>query len=324
MMNDYTPKLVYRPEDKIAPIPDFEQGLQTIYAEPWMKVEQDVFSDLEGTNFDRDGNLLFVEAGGPASKLHRVNVETKKDEVIFEDPQKRAMSATKPHKDGRIFIPSVGPDFKKGYVFSFDPETKDYQVVIEGHVYDDMCFDSKGGFYYTHMLGNVGGGIGGVYYVSPDLKTITPLLEHLLSPNGVALSKDEKVVWITESNGMRLLRATLEPQGGPTDIAPFGVNMVYQFTGGGVCDSCEIDDDDNLYVSMYMQGRVLVFNRQGWIIGQILLPGREEGFHLGTTHTAIRPGTDEIYICTNDAEKGAWIFKARAFANAWEGAFQFR
>ena len=52
------------------------------------------------------------------------------------------------------------------------------------------------------MLGNVGGGIGGVYYVSPDLKTITPLLEHLLSPNGVALSKDEKVVWITESNGM--------------------------------------------------------------------------------------------------------------------------
>ena len=40
MMNDYTPKLVYRPEDKIAPIPDFEQGLQTIYAEPCASIQK--------------------------------------------------------------------------------------------------------------------------------------------------------------------------------------------------------------------------------------------------------------------------------------------
>lgn len=324
MINNYIPTLKYGPEDKIAPIPPQEAAVQTVTAEPWLKVEQTCFSDLEGTNFDREGYFWFVEAGALASKLHRVNVETKEDVVIYEDPEKRAMSAVKPHKNGRIYIPSVGPVFEKGYVFSCNPDGTDYRIELEGHVVDDMCFDSNGGYYYTHMYGSVSDPVGGVYYVSPDGRTVTPLLDKLCSPNGVALSKDEKTIWITESSAMRLLRVSLDPEGGPTDIVPFGVHIPYYFTGGGVCDSCEIDDDDNLYVSMYDQGRVLVFNKAGWLIGQIILPGRENGDHLGTTHTAIRPGTNEIFICTNDAKNGAWIFRAGAFAKASLSSYQFR
>ncbi|MDO4556966.1 MAG: SMP-30/gluconolactonase/LRE family protein [Lachnospiraceae bacterium] len=324
MMNDYIPTLKYGAEDKIAPIPPHEAAVQTVIAQPWLKVEQTCFSDLEGTNFDREGNLWFVEAGGPASKLHKVNMETKEDIVVYEDPLKRAMSAVKPHKNGRIYIPSVGPEFEKGYVFSCNPDGTDYRVELEGHVVDDMCFDSKGGYYYTHMYGSVGNPIGGVYYVAPDGKTVTPFLDKMCVPNGVALSKDESVLWITESSSMRLLRVSLKPGGGPTDIAPFGVNVPYQFVGGGVCDSCEIDDDDNLYVSMYSQGRVMVFNKFGWLIGQVLLAGRENGDFLGVTHTAIRPGTNELYICTNDAKNGAWIFKAGAFAKASLSSYQFQ
>lgn len=323
-MNGYIPTLRYGAMDRSAPVPACEAAVQTVIAEPWLKVNQTCFSDLEGTNFDRDGNFWFVEAGAPASKLHRVNVDTKEDVVVYEDPEKRAMSAVKPHKNGRIFIPSVGPTFETGYVFSCNPDGTDYRIELKGHVVDDMCFDSKGGYYYTHMYGSVSDPCGGVFYVSPDGKTVTPLLDKLCGPNGVALSKDEKTVWITESNSMRLLRVSLDPNGGPTDIAPFGVHVPYYFTGGGVCDSCEIDDDDNLYVSMYDQGRVLVFNPAGWLIGQILLAGRENGDHLGTTHTAIRPGTKEIYICTNDAKNGAWIFRAGAFAKASLSSYQFQ
>ena len=145
MINNDTPTFKYGPEDKIAPIPAHEAAVQTIIAEPWLKVEQTCFSDLEGTNFDREGNLWFVEAGAPASKLHKVNVDTKEDTVVFEDPQKRAMSAVKPHKNGRIFVPSVGPDFEKGYVFSCNPDGTDYRTELEGPVVDDMCFDSTGG-----------------------------------------------------------------------------------------------------------------------------------------------------------------------------------
>lgn len=323
MINGYTSTLKYRPGDQVAPIPPWEMDLQTIVAEPWHKVEQTAFSDLEGLCFDREGNLWYVEAKETVSRLHKINMETKEDVVIYEDPEKRGMSAVKFHKDGTVFIPSVGPTFEHGYVFTMNPDGTDFKVLLEGHVVDDIVFDSKGGFYYTHFTGNVDTPNGGVYYVSPDFKTVTPLLAHLAGPNGVALSTDEKTVWITETDAGRLLKVGLSGNG-PTDIVPFGVQHPYKFQGGGGADSAYVDNDDNVYVAMYNQGRVMVFNKMGWPIGQVLMPGRDEGFHLGTTHPTIRPGTNELYICTNDAEKGAWIFKAGAFAKANENGYQFK
>ncbi len=313
--NDYE-SLVYGPETKIAPIPPAEQGLQTIVAKPWLKVSQECASDLEGTNFDNEGNLWFVEAGGVASRLHKVNCDTKEDTVVYADPLKRAMSSVCFAPDGRVWIPSVGPTFDHGYIFSCNPDGSDYRVELEGPVVDDMCFDSKGGYYYNNFVGNVSNPCGSVYYVTPDHKQTIPLLSNLAGPNGMCLSSDEKTAWITESNGMRLIRVSLDPNGGPTDIAPFGVHIVYTFMGGGVCDSCEIDGDDNLYVAMYEQGRIMAFNKYGWPIGQVLLEGRDKGENILCTHCAIRPGTNEMYICTNDPKNGAWIFKAGAFAKS--------
>ncbi len=69
---------------------------------------------------------------------------------------------------------------------------------------------------------------------------------------------------------------------------------------------------------MYGQGRVLVFNKNGIPIGQVLLPGRKEGHNLRSTSMAIRPGTNDLYIVASDAGEGegASIFRAKAFANA--------
>lgn len=323
MLNNYLPKLRYNGEDKHAPIPPAERGLQTIWAEPWLEVPNGRY-DIEGTYFDREGRLLYCET--MLSKLHRVDVDTREDVVLYEDKEGRQMSAAKAHKDGRIFIASVGPIYDGGYVFAYDEKDNSYETIVEGHTYNDLVFDSKGGFYYSHMKGDVGNPIGGVYYVAPDHKTVTPLITNLLCPNGVTLSKDEKVVWVTECTGNRLLRIDLDPNGGPTDIVPFGVHVPYRFIGDGVADSIEIDNDDNLYVAMWNQGRILVFNYYGWPIGQILLPGREEGLHLGSTHCAIRPGTDEIYICAGSTREGenSWIFRARAFAEAYTGGFTFQ
>lgn len=71
-------------------------------------------------------------------------------------------------------------------------------------------------------------------------------------------------------------------------------------------------------MAIYGQGRVLAFNRNGIPIGQVLLPGREEGHNLRSTSMAIRPGTDDLHIVTSDGVggQGAAIFHARAFAKA--------
>ena len=69
---------------------------------------------------------------------------------------------------------------------------------------------------------------------------------------------------------------------------------------------------------MYSQGRVLVFNKNGIPIGQVLLPGRDEGHNLLSTSMALKPGTNDLYIVTSDANhgQGATIFHAKVFAKA--------
>jgi Gluconolactonase len=142
-------------------------------------------------------------------------------------------------------------------------------------------------------------------------------------PNGIALSVNERVLWVTETNANRLHLIELEDDG--ISVPPFGTCVPYRFTGYLGPDSCCIDSDDNLYVAMYNQGRVMVFNRHGFPIGQILIPGRERGHNLRTTHPMFIPGTDDLLICTNDwtQGEGSQIFCAKGFAKAHKG-YQFK
>jgi lactonase len=175
-------------------------------------------------------------------------------------------------------------------------------------------FDARGGFYFTDFRGASTDPKGGVYYVSPDFGPITPVLPRLALANGIALSPDGKELWATEFSRNLLHRVELADA---TTSTPFGTAIVYHFTGPAP-DSMRADVDGNLYVAMVGQGRVLAFNRNGIPIGQVLLPDREEGHNLRSTSMAIRPGTDDLYIVTNDRKggQGATIFHAKAFAKA--------
>lgn len=79
-----------------------------------------------------------------------------------------------------------------------------------------------------------------------------------------------------------------------------------------------VDSDGNVYVAMYGQGRVLAFNKNGIPISQVLLPGRDDGHNLKSTNMAFKPGTNDLYIVSTDAEggEGATIFHAKTFAKA--------
>ena len=71
-------------------------------------------------------------------------------------------------------------------------------------------------------------------------------------------------------------------------------------------------------VSISGQGRVMVFNRNGLPIGQIVLPDRDKGRNLKSTSLAIRPGHRELFIVANSGTEpgGAMIFRSGAFAPA--------
>ena len=293
------------------PIPPAERGLQSVMADPWFKVSDDGLP-LEGPAFDRAGKLLFADAG--SGRVFRLTPDKRLATIVPANTF--GLGGLALHKDGRIFAAGTG-GFRRGSIVAIQPDGSDLHTIVPpeaGYAPNDLVFDAHGGFYFTDFRGRSTEPQGGAYYVSPDLRTITPVLPHLAMANGVALSPGGKTLWVTEFSRNLLHRVELADATTPT---PFGTAVAYHFTGPAP-DSMRADADGNLYVALYGQGRVLVFSRHGIPIGQVLLPGRDEGHNLRSTSMALHPGTDDLFIVTNDGEggQGSTIFHARAFAKA--------
>lgn len=313
--------LAYTPDIQSAvPIPPAERGLQAIVAEPWLQISNqtpglsqlDNAVILEGPSFDRDGNLLVVEVYG--GRVLRVSPDREVSVVVPKNAYGSAGIGI--HKDGRIFVAGVGDIQSGGCVYATQPDGSREEFIVapdKGYIPDDLVFDSEGGFYFTDYRGNSADPAGGVLYVSPDRKTITPILPNLSMPNGVALSPDGTILWVSETGRNLLHRIVLAS---PTTIAVHGTRIPYHFVGANV-DSMRVDNDGNVYAALFGGGRVLVFNPEGVPIGQVLVPGRDEGRYLYTTSIAIKPGTSELYIVGSDPDgSNGMIFRCGAFAKA--------
>ena len=80
----------------------------------------------------------------------------------------------------------------------------------------------------------------------------------------------------------------------------FGVLPVTLAYGRGNPDSNKVDSAGNLYQAMMHAGHVLVLNPDGIPVGNVVVPGREQGRLLNTPNLAIEPGKDMGYLVASD------------------------
>jgi gluconolactonase len=107
----------------------------------------------------------------------------------------------------------------------------------------------------------------GVFRVSPDLGTITLLVEDFITPNGLAFSPDESVLYINDSR-RRHIRAF--------DMAPNGTlarqtDRVFAELGGaepGVPDGMKVDNAGNVYCGG--SGGLWILDPKGKKLGRIV------------------------------------------------------
>lgn len=305
--------LSYRPSDKFSTaVPAQEAYLQSITAEKFLQAEEKALT-LEGNCFDRTGKYMyFTSTIGHA--IYKVDMETKECKKIWTDIGIRP-AAIKIHKDGTLYVACLSTEAMGG-VFRMDGDGNFIDWLIRGFSVDDLAFDEKGGFYFTDFIGDFRNPIGGVYYVNPEQTKVTLWCGGMCQPNGIAFSKDYSILWVTEFQGQKLHRF---------DVKENRAGIPYTFQGMSGPDSCEIDDDDNLYVALPQQGRVMVFNKFGAPIGQILMPGREEGKNSFTTHPMIDPNSRKCYITCKDTvgNDGSSIFVAEAYAKGNSKMYQY-
>jgi len=293
------------------PLPPWLKDLYTIEAEPWVKIDDNPETFLEGPAFDRAGNLYFTSLW--EGKILKVTPD-KKVSTVWSNPE-LFTDGLAIHKDGRIFIACLG-----GQLVSVKPDGSSpvyYDAKYEGKPpsCNDLVFDMNGNLYITDWTGTVQETTGGVYRFSSDFKEVKPVLTNLASPNGIVLDTAQNVLWISETARNQIIRAELLEDG--ITLNPIaGVTIPYRFIGTpGGCDSSAIDSAGNVYQCLVFQGRVEVLSKNGIPLANIIIPGRERGLHLGTTNIAFKPGTDEVYLTVWGAG-GAWIYKAKALAQA--------
>ena len=295
------------------PIPPELAGLPVKKAEPWVQVTPDEGVVLEGPAFDQQGNLFVV--AGRQGKIYKIT-PSKKVTTIFDTPGV-IVNGSAIHKDGRLFaccltgeLVAMNTDGSKVTYIEARYQGKPTAI-------NDVTFDSKGNLYASDFTGSIASPTGGVYRFSSDFKTCEPVIEGLVTPNGLQFSRDEQLLWVTASN--QLIEVAMSPEGVAYYLEkPFGAGARVRcdFTGGNT-DGIALDVKGNIYVAINVQGRVVITNNLGIPIAQALMPGRDENEHNWTSNVAFEPGTDEVYVTASSAmgTTGAWIYSFNPSAN---------
>lgn len=105
----------------------------------------------------------------------------------------------------------------------------------------------------------------GVYKISPDEK-LTLLAQDFGRPNGIALSPDEKTLYVDDSARLHVRAFDVAPDG---SISHGRILAELKSARQGVPDGMKVDRKGNLYVTG--AGGVWIFNKRGKHLGTILM-----------------------------------------------------
>ena len=153
-------------------------------------------------------------------------------------------------------------DIKTGVVTTLYTECEGRRLIGP----NDLVFDKQGGFWFTdHGCGTPEGRkFGALYYAKADGSKITRARDHIISPNGVGLSPDEKVVYVADTQLGRLWAMDVVA---PGDIGPqtgFAAGRVIcNLPGFQLLDSLAVEAGGKVCVATIINGGVTAFDPDG-------------------------------------------------------------
>ena len=227
------------------------------------------FSFTEGPAWHPDGYLLFCDVLG--NSIYK----------WLPDGRVETLRSPSGHASGLIFDRHgrlIACEYSNRRVSRTEP---DGTIVTLAHEYDgsrlnspnDAVVKSDGSIYFTDPYG-LGAGFGiptgaqelpfdGVYRLSPDGETLELLEADIHTPNGLAFSPDERVLYVANVTGNTVYACDVQPDGLVAN------RRVFTHASGGP-DGMKVDMRGNLYVAV-MTG-IRVFNSEGVHLGDIDTP----------------------------------------------------
>ena len=154
---------------------------------------------------------------------------------------------------------------------------------------NDLIVDRQGGIYFTdsQFIGDQEKmqETPAVYYVKPD-GSVVRVIDDIEFPNGIALSPDEKTLYVANTPGKYLLAYDVLPDGTVTNKRNFVELQLSEEnskkgseTGGA--DGMAVDSAGNIFVATTQGLGIQVFNSRGDHLGNIPCPTATNNCNFG-------------------------------------------
>jgi len=226
--------------------------------------QENMFSqNIEGPNFDKDGNLYVVNFQQDGT-IGKINTNDGTGEIFVTLPEGSIANSIVFNSEGNMLL----ADFKGHNVLQVDMQTKKISVYVSTKQFNqpnDFCINSKGQLFASDP--NWKEQNGQLWRIDEGGHPV--LVEHHMgTTNGIALSPDEKILYVNESVQRKIWKYDIDERGNLSNKRLFAEFPDFGF------DGMKCDKKGNLYVCRHGKGVIAVLSPKGQLVREVALKGK--------------------------------------------------
>ena len=219
-------------------------------------------NNIEGPAFDKKGNLYVVNFGKDGT-VGLVKPDGKA-ELFITLPEGSTANSVKFDSKGTMYL----ADFTGHNVLKVDMTTKAVSPYVHNDQFNqpnDIIINKKDQLFASDP--NWKAGTGQVWRIDAGGKAVL-LAEAMGTTNGIALSPDEKTLYVNESTQRKIWAFDVDESG---DIS--NKRLFAEFPDFGF-DGMACDNQGNLYVTRYGKGTIAIMSPEGKVTREVQLKGK--------------------------------------------------
>lgn len=246
--------------------------------------EENLFSsNIEGPAFDKAGNLYVVNFRKDGT-IGLVKPDGQV-EMFLTLPEGSTANAIQFDSKGSMYL----ADFTGHNVLKVDMGTKEISVYVHNDDFNqpnDICINKSDQIFASDP--NWKESTGKLWRIDKGGKAVL-LTDQMGTTNGIALSPNEKILYVNESVQRKIWAFDIDRNG---DIS--NKRLFAEFSDFGF-DGMKCDAKGNLYVTRHGKGAIAVLSPNGKIIREVMLKGKScSNLVFGP------PGGKTVYVTLQD------------------------
>lgn len=219
-------------------------------------------NNIEGPAFDKNGNLYVVnfQKDGTIGLVKGDGTVT----LFITLPEGSTANAIQFDSKGNMYL----ADFTGHNVLKVDMKTKKVDVYVHNDKFNqpnDICVNRKNQLFASDP--NWKDGTGKLWRIDKGGKAVL-LTDQMGTTNGIALSPDEKTLYVNESKQRKIWSFAVDKKGNLSNKT-----LLAEFQDFGF-DGMKCDNQGNLYVTRYGKGVIAVLDSKGKLIREVELKGK--------------------------------------------------